>query len=83
LTNRFQDENLLLSHFYQDVLVVCPSCAKNAMAKVNFETKTTRLFAPVADLKCKIKNISPNQFFYYLCLSENQTFGLSRRGVHP
>lgn len=42
--NRFQDENLLLSDFYQEVLVVCPTCAKKAMAKVNFETKTARLF---------------------------------------
>ncbi len=42
--NRFQDENLILSNFYQEVLVVCPSCAKKAIAKVNFETKTARLF---------------------------------------
>ncbi len=41
---RFQDENLLLSHFYQEVWVVCPSCEKKAIAKVNFETKTARLF---------------------------------------
>ncbi len=42
--NRFQDENLLLSDFYQEVVVVCPTCAKKAMAKVNYETKTARLF---------------------------------------
>ncbi len=42
--NRFQDENLLLSHFYQEAFVVCPSCAKKAMATVNDETKTARLF---------------------------------------
>jgi Zn ribbon nucleic-acid-binding protein len=42
--NRFQDENLILSNFYDEVLVVCPSCAKKAIAKVNFETKTARLF---------------------------------------
>jgi Zn ribbon nucleic-acid-binding protein len=42
--NRFQDENLILSNFYEEVLVVCPSCAKKAIAKVNFETKTARLF---------------------------------------
>jgi uncharacterized Zn finger protein (UPF0148 family) len=41
---RFQDENLLLSNFYQEVWVVCPSCAKKAIAKVNYETKTARLF---------------------------------------
>ena len=42
--NRFQDENLLLSNFFQEVWVVCPSCAKKAMAKANFETKTARFF---------------------------------------
>ena len=43
-SNRFQDENLLLSDFYQEVWVACPTCAKKATAKVNFETKTARLF---------------------------------------
>ncbi|HAH53994.1 MAG TPA: hypothetical protein DCM02_01575 [Flavobacterium sp.] len=42
--NRFQDENLLLSNFYQEVWAVCPSCAKKAMATVNYETKIARLF---------------------------------------
>lgn len=42
--NRFQDENLILSDFYKEVWVVCPSCAKKAMAKVNYETKTARLY---------------------------------------
>jgi Zn ribbon nucleic-acid-binding protein len=42
--NRFQDENLLLSDFYKEVWVVCPSCAKKAMATVNYETKIARLF---------------------------------------
>lgn len=44
MINRFQDENLLLSEFYKEVWVVCPSCAKKAMATVNFETQTARLF---------------------------------------
>ena len=35
---------LLLSNFYQEVWVVCPLCAKKAMATVNFETKTAPLF---------------------------------------
>lgn len=42
--SRFQDENLILSNFYQEVWVVCPSCAKKAIAKTNFEAKTARLF---------------------------------------
>jgi hypothetical protein len=41
--NRFQDENLLLSDFYKEVVVVCPTCAKKAIAKVNSETKTAHL----------------------------------------
>ena len=42
--NRFQDENLLLSHFYNEVLIICPSCGKKATAKVDFETKKARSF---------------------------------------
>lgn len=42
--NRFQDENLLLSDFYSEVWVVCPTCAKKAIVKANFENKTVRLF---------------------------------------
>lgn len=41
--NRFQDENLILSNFYKEVCIVCPSCAKKAMATVNDETKKARL----------------------------------------
>jgi hypothetical protein len=43
-SNRFQDENLIRSDFYKEVWVVCPSCAKKAMATVNFEAKKARLF---------------------------------------
>ena len=42
--SRFQDENLLLSYFNQEAFVVCSTCAKKAIAKVNFESKTARLF---------------------------------------
>ena len=42
--NLFQDENLILSNFYQEVLIICPSCDKKAIAIVNFETKIARLF---------------------------------------
>lgn len=41
--NRFQDENLTRSDFYKEVCVVCLSCAKKAIATVNFEVKTARL----------------------------------------
>ena len=44
MINRFQDENLLLSEFYKEVWVVCPSCAKKAMGTVNFENQIARLF---------------------------------------
>ncbi len=43
-TNRFQDENLVLSDFYDEVWVVCPACAKKAIAKRFAEEKTARLF---------------------------------------
>ena len=43
-TNRFQDENLVLSDFYDEVWVVCPACAKRAIAKRYVEEKTARLF---------------------------------------
>ena len=43
-SNRFHNENLTLSDFYKEVLVVCLACQKKAIAKVNFETKSARLF---------------------------------------
>ena len=42
--NRFQDQNLRLSDFQKEVWVVCPKCAKKAIAMVNFETQIARLF---------------------------------------
>jgi Zn ribbon nucleic-acid-binding protein len=42
-SNRFQDDNKVLADFYQEVWVICPSCEKKAIAKVNFENKTARL----------------------------------------
>jgi len=41
--NRFQDEHLTLTNFQQEVLVVCPTCSKKAIAKVDFDTKLARL----------------------------------------
>jgi hypothetical protein len=41
---RFQDENLLLSDFYNDVWVVCPACAKMAICKTFEDIKKARLF---------------------------------------
>lgn len=43
-SGRFQDENLILANFFDEVLVVCPACAKKAIAKTNSEAKTVRLF---------------------------------------
>lgn len=43
-SNRFQDENLIISDFYKEVWVVCPTCGKMAIATVNFEAKGARLF---------------------------------------
>lgn len=43
-SNRFQDENLTLPDFYKEVWVVCPTCAEKAIATVDFELKSARLF---------------------------------------
>ncbi|WP_367754446.1 hypothetical protein [Flavobacterium sp. WC2430] len=42
--NRFQDQNLRLTDFQQEVWVSCISCGKKAIASANYETKTARLF---------------------------------------
>ncbi len=44
LSNRFTDENLKASTFYNEVLVVCPMCTQKANTSVNIETKTAKLF---------------------------------------
>lgn len=44
MQNRFQDENKTISEFQKDVLVVCPKCEKKAFAKVNYESRSARLF---------------------------------------
>ncbi|MBK8519473.1 MAG: hypothetical protein WAT20_14715 [Ferruginibacter sp.] len=41
---RFEDENLVISDFFNEVLVVCPACAKKALATANIVTKKVRLF---------------------------------------
>jgi len=41
---RFNDQNKTLSDFYTEVWVVCPACAKKAIAKVNYEEKQARLY---------------------------------------
>jgi hypothetical protein len=43
-TNRFRDENLKLTDFFDEVWVVCVACEKKAIAKTNEETKTARMF---------------------------------------
>ena len=52
-SNRFQDENLTLSDFYKEVWVVCPSCAEKAIAAVNFDLKSARLFCVKCGLNKK------------------------------
>lgn len=43
-TNRFQDENKVLTHFNEEVWVVCSSCSKKAIAKIDATEKTARLY---------------------------------------
>ncbi|MGK6351507.1 hypothetical protein [Parapedobacter sp. DT-150] len=42
-SNRFQDENLSVSDFYNEVWVVCPACTQKAIATTNYDTKKARL----------------------------------------
>ena len=41
---RFQDENLRISDFYNEVWVVCPACAKRAICKTVEDLNRARLF---------------------------------------
>lgn len=41
---RFLDENKTLSDFSDEVWVVCPACAKRAIARVDYQIKKARLF---------------------------------------
>ena len=41
---RFKDQNLRISDFYDEVVVICPACSKNAIAKSNTSTHTARLW---------------------------------------
>lgn len=44
MTIRFTDQNKGLSDFQTEVWVVCPTCAKKAIAKVDYELKKAILF---------------------------------------
>lgn len=44
LPNRFQDKNLQLTYFQQQVVVHCPKCNKKALATVDYEIKKAKLF---------------------------------------
>lgn len=69
---RFQDENLTLSYFYEEVWVICPNCEKKAIAKVVYQNKIARLFCvhcgynketTTALLKNVSINTAANQYF--------------------
>lgn len=42
--SRFNDQNKTLSDFSDEVWVVCPACAKKAIARADFQNKKVRLF---------------------------------------
>ena len=42
-TNRFKDQNLRITHFEKEVWVVCPRCAKQAVAQLLEEDKEAKL----------------------------------------
>ena len=39
MQDRFQDQNYRLTHFQEEVAVVCPKCNKKARATVDYEEK--------------------------------------------
>lgn len=43
VSNRFQDQNLRLTDFQQEIWVFCPNCSKKAITSVNFEMQKARL----------------------------------------
>ncbi|MEC5156483.1 hypothetical protein [Chryseobacterium sp. MP_3.2] len=65
--HRFQDENLTIADFFKEVLVVCPTCQKKALATVNFEEKLAYLIC----LQCGLNKKMTTQ------ISNNATINLS------
>ena len=57
MSERFQDQNLRISDFYTDVLVVCPNCAKKAMVKVDDEAKNIKLLQNMLSMYCPAVNV--------------------------
>ena len=43
MSQRFQDQNFRLTHFQEEVAVVCPKCNKKARATVDYEEKKAKL----------------------------------------
>lgn len=43
---RFNDQNKRLTEFRNEVLVVCPSCRRQAVASVDYENEKSRLLCP-------------------------------------
>jgi hypothetical protein len=53
--NRFQDQNYHLSHFQEEVDVVCPKCQKKALTTVNYDEKKAKLICTHCGF-CEIKD---------------------------
>lgn len=45
-TERFNDQNRRLADFRTEVLVVCPTCRRQAVASVDYASKKSRLLCP-------------------------------------
>lgn len=43
MSQRFQDQNYRLTHFQEEVAIVCPKCQKKAVTTVNYEEKKAKL----------------------------------------
>ena len=53
--NRFQDQNYHLSHFQEEVDVVCPKCQKKGLTTVNYDEKKAKLICTHCGF-CEIKD---------------------------
>ena len=63
---RFNDENKTLSDFSNEVWVVCPACAKKAIARADYQLNKARLFCVQCGYNKELstviaKNITVNQ----------------------
>lgn len=75
-TNRFSDQNKILSDFYDEVWVVCPSCSQKAIARADYKNKKARLLC----LSC---SYNKEMFIGNLIIAANYYFVAELWLQHP